>query len=452
MGEDGVHQVFLGGFQRPADDIALDQLGHFGADHMRAQKLACPGVEDGLDQAFRLAQGDGLAIADEGEAAHLDVVACGFGLGLGQADAGDLRVAIGAAGDAIGFDGVRMAARDEFGHHDAFVAGLVGEPGCTCDVTDGIEPVHAGAAVGVCHDMGAVNLDAQFLQPQSFGIADDAHGGDDRVECHFLNLAVFFDMGGHRAFGAVELLDCGFFKDRHALLLEGLAGEGGDFLVLDGQDAVHHLDHGRVGAQRVVEAGEFDADGARADDQQLFRHPGRDKGVAVGPDQIAVRFEPRQFAGARAGGQHDVGGGQVFGALVGGDGHAALGGDRCIAHDHGDLVLLHQMADARGELLGHPARAFHDGIQIVGDIVGAEAEFLGPVHQVEHFGGAQHRLGRDAAPVEADAAQILALDNHDLEAQLRGADRCDISPRPRADHDQVKCFGRHARPPIPKLV
>jgi hypothetical protein len=45
-----------------------------------------------------------------------------------------------------------------------------------------------------------------------------------------------------------------------------------DVLVLDRHDAVHHLDDGHLGAQIVVEAGKFDADRARADDQQLRRH------------------------------------------------------------------------------------------------------------------------------------------------------------------------------------
>ncbi len=63
------------------DDKALDQLGHFRADHMGAQQLAGLGVEHGLDQALWLAQRDRLAVADEGEAADLDLAArlpCAF--------------------------------------------------------------------------------------------------------------------------------------------------------------------------------------------------------------------------------------------------------------------------------------------------------------------------------------------------------------------------------------
>jgi hypothetical protein len=38
-----------------------------------------------------------------------------------------------------------------------------------------------------------------------------------------------------------------------ALLLERLAGEGDDLLVLDRQDPVHHLDDRHLGTQRAIE-------------------------------------------------------------------------------------------------------------------------------------------------------------------------------------------------------
>ena len=57
---------------------------------------------------------------------------------------------------------------------------------------------------------------------------------------------------------------------------------------------------------------------------------------------------------------------------------------------------------------------------------------------------AQQRLGRDAAPVEADAAELVALDDRGLHAELRRADRRDIAARPAAEHDQVEGIISHA--------
>ena len=125
------------------------------------------------------------------------------------------------------------------------------------------------------------------------------------------------------AVGALlQRLHRGAGVDLHALLLERLAGEGGDLLVLDRQDAVEHLDHRHLGAQIAVEAGEFDADGARADDQQRFRHRLAAPSPRVGPDQLAVGLQPGQRARARAGGEDDVLGGEL------GDRLAVLGRPR----------------------------------------------------------------------------------------------------------------------------
>jgi hypothetical protein len=49
----------------------------------------------------------------------------------------------------------------------------------------------------------------------------------------------------------------------------------------------------------------------------------------------------------------------------------------------------------------------------------------------EDLGVEEQRLGRDAAPVKAGAAQfVLALDERNLEAMLPGANRRRVSGRP----------------------
>ncbi|MNS79727.1 hypothetical protein D3C72_1133890 [compost metagenome] len=56
----------------------------------------------------------------------------------------------------------------------------------------------------------------------------------------------------------------------------------------------------------------------------------------------------------------------------------------------------------------------------------------------------QQGLGRDAAPVQADAAQVLALDDGDLQAQLAGADRRDVTAGARTDDDEIE-FSSHGQ-------
>ena len=296
--------------------------------------------------------------------------------------------------------------------------------------------------------MGPVDLDAQSLQPEVFDIAHDPHGGNHGVEFLRGRALGIFQMRHNLAGAAIQFLYRRLFKDLHPLLDEGLLGKGADFGIFHRQHAVHHLDHRGIGAQRVEEAGEFDPDRARSDDQQLFRHPFGLQRVLVGPDQIAISLQPRQLARTGAGGQDDGGGGQFFHTLVGLHRNAALGGQMRLAHHHGDLVLFHQMANATRQLFRHAARPRHDSIQIIADPVGLQAEFLGAVHEVEHLGRAQQRLGGDTAPVQADAPKMFPLHNGNVLAKLRRTDGGHIAPRTRADHDHIKVSGSHRSPPL----
>ena len=143
---------------------------------------------------------------------------------------------------------------------------------------------------------------------------------------------------------------------------------------------------------------------------------------------------------ARAGRHDDMLGGQDFRPLLAGHFQLAGGQQLAIAHVDGNLVLLHQMRDALIQLLGHAARTGHHGGQIGGNTRGRQAVGLGMLHLVKHFGAAQQGLGRDTAPVEADAAQIFAFDNRGLETQLCRADRRDIATGARTQNNHIIRF------------
>ena len=115
-----------------------------------------------------------------------------------------------------------------------------------------------------------------------------------------------------------------------------------------------------------------------------------------------------------------------------------LAGEPAVAVEHRHLVLLRQVLHAGVEPGRDPARAFHHLADVEGDIVRRQAEIAGMLHQVIDLRGAQQRLGRDAAPVEADAAEMLALDQCRVQAELRRADRRDIAARPAADDDEIE--------------
>ena len=176
--EDGVHEIGLDQFGGLADGVALDQLGDFRADHMRAQQFASLGIKHGFDKTFCLTQSDCLAIAQEWEVTDFYLKARLFGLGFGHADAGDLRVAIGAAGDVQRVHSVRVGTSNRFSRDHTLMACLMRLPWRDGDVANRPQPWHIGAAHRVGFQEAAIHCDAKRFQADIFGIGDYADGDD----------------------------------------------------------------------------------------------------------------------------------------------------------------------------------------------------------------------------------------------------------------------------------
>ena len=98
-----------------------------------------------------------------------------------------------------------------------------------------------------------------------------------------------------------------------------------------------------------------------------------------------------------------------------------------------DLVLLEQEGDAGGVRLHHAVLVAHHGREVELRRADLDAEALESVAgQLEHLGDVQQRLGRDAADVQAGAAEGRhLLDDRHLEAELGGLDGCRRSRRGR---------------------
>ena len=153
----------------------------------------------------------------------------------------------------------------------------------------------------------------------------------------------------------------------------------------------------------VEKARELDAYGAGANDEQATRDLVGHHGLAVSPDELAIRLEPGLREGARpcAGGEDDMLGGVGLALHFHLRGFVAFG-ELGEAFDNVDFVLLHQELDALGELARDAARALDDRVEIEADL-GLEPVGLGVLCVVIDLGRAQQRFGRDAAPVKANA-------------------------------------------------
>jgi hypothetical protein len=202
---------------------------------------------------------------------------------------------------------------------------------------------------------------------------------------------------------------------------------------------VEHLDDVEPGAERRVHGAHLEADDPAAEDEHALgvvsqlERPGRgdDARVVLRQERQLHRFgpggddRPREGDGLAAPrGQRDL-------DLVRAREHAG-------ADDDPDLAHLRHLGEAAGQLA--------DDLVLVRGELGAvdrrSAERhadVGEVRRLVHHGGdVQQRLRRDAADVEADAAERrIALDEHDPEAEVGGAEGRGIATGPRAEHEDV---------------
>src|SRR6266404_6641001 len=224
--ENGADQLRLGGFEGLGDRVALDQLGHLGADHMRAQQLPCLAVENRLDHPLGLAERDRLAVADKREMADFDLVS-GLPRGFfGQADTGDVRAAISASRDVADIERMHIVdPGDPLDADNPFVTGLVRQPRGSDEIADRIDATLAGTQPFIDDDVGFLDDDTGVLEADAFDIAHDTDGEDDALHRHIGALPVCLDPGSDPVARLLQGLNGRGGVDLDTLLLEGFAGE-----------------------------------------------------------------------------------------------------------------------------------------------------------------------------------------------------------------------------------
>src|SRR5690606_37027007 len=125
-------------------------------------------------------------------------------------------------------------------------------------------------------------------------------------------------------------------------------------------------------------------------------------------------------------------------AVGAGDGDLAAAGERRGALDVGDLVLLHEELDTLRVLGAHAARALHGHAVVELHLADGDAELPGVPDLDSHCGGLEQRLGGNAAPEHAGAAERLTLDDGGGEAELGAADGANVAGGAAADEDHVE--------------
>ncbi len=158
----------------------------------------------------------------------------------------------------------------------------------------------------------------------------------------------------------------------------------GDVGILDGHDAVEHLDHRDLRAHVVVEARELDPDRARSDHQQLRRHLGRRHRVAIGPDALAVGGGEGQVArAAPVATMMFFAASSVFLPSSAVTVRPPFAVSTPLPMCTAILFFFIRCVTPLVELLGDAARALDHCHQVGGDLLRGEAIVLGMLHIVE---------------------------------------------------------------------
>ena len=172
----------------------------------------------------------------------------------------------------------------------------------------------------------------------------------------------------------------------------------------------------------------------------LFGAALRLKRAGRGNDRLLVDLHPREPRDIRTGGDDDrLGFERGLLAVLRLDGHASRRGDATLAAHPVDLVLLEQIGDAVDVGGDRVVLVLHHRAEIELGRRDDDAEGREAMRRlVEHFGGVEERLGRNAADVEAGSAERLhLLDHGDLHAELGRANGADVAAGAGADDNEI---------------
>src|SRR5579864_6280853 len=306
-------------------------------------------------------------------------------------------------------------------------------PSCEAACASRNPPVTSPIA---CTDSAVVRLHADLLQADLLGSRRAAHRDEQLLRPDLALVGV----DAHAVARLLGALDLGARPAVDARLLERAEHLLRDVLVLQRHQPVERLEQRDLRAQLVVEGRELDADGAGADDDDRLGDRGGQRGVVRRDDELAVEIEAGERSDSRPGGDDHV----LRLDLRGADLDGVPVAQAALAIDDLDLVLLHQVLDALVELSHHGVAPRRDAREVVADDLGLQAE-LGPARgdPVVQLRGLEQDLGRDAPDVQAGAAQLVRLDERDLQAELRGPDRRGVTAHPAAENRHVEIGARH---------
>ena len=316
-------------------------------------------------------------------------------------------------------------AEDVRGDDLALVFADVGQQPDAVDVTDRPQPL-AGAQVRVDRDSVAAGDDADRFQTDPFDSRAPAGCDEQAVAVQLTTVIelqdiVLADTSRRGRVYAEDELD--------PVTAQGLAERLAQRRRLASKDAVGALDQSHLAAQATDDLRQLDAGRATAQHEQPARDHLHARRLARAPDAIELP-QPRDGRDDRVGASSDD---DVLGAVA----HAV----DFDGPGPGEPAAAAQQRDPPGI-----QPALLPGVGVAGDHEVAPRQRRLDVHLrarphlargVHRLAGAQQRLGRDAGPVRALAADQLALDDRDPQTTLGQRAGAVLTRRAATQNDHV---------------
>ena len=155
--------------------------------------------------------------------------------------------------------------------------------------------------------------------------------------------------------------------------------------------------------------------------------------VLGGDHPLAVDLQAGQGSGVRAGGQDQVRPGDPLAV----DLHRGRADQPALALDQGHLVELEEALQPPVQPGDHTILVGVDALHVDPGEGRLYSELLALAGLVGDLAGVQQRLGRDAAPVQAGAADLVLLDQRDRQPEFGGPEGRRVAAAAAAQNDDV---------------
>ncbi len=262
-----------GGAEVHGNDDFVDEFGGFRADAEGAEDFAGFGVGEHFDEAVGFAHGHGFAVVVEGVGGGEEGDFLGEEFGLGGADGGDLGVGEDAEeAEAVmdvfeGLGGVGEEAMGVAGGDFSLLDGEVDDVEGAGDVAGGEDVGLGGLLGGLDDDFLMGEGDAGGGEVEGAGVGMAAKGDEDLVGGEVVVAGAVGEVDLFEAVrGGVDAMDLGAAVGGDAALGVGGAEDVAGFGVESSEELVVALDEGGAGAHGIEVMGEFEGDGAAAED------------------------------------------------------------------------------------------------------------------------------------------------------------------------------------------